>query len=292
MKTLKVLPLIAFFCLFNLHHALSQTVKDSIQYKVETVDGNEFIGQILSQDSTVVNLKTEKLGTLSIKRKDITSLKQISALKSKDGAYWFENPQATHYLTSGNGYGLKKGEAYYQNAWILFNHFNVGITNNFSIGAGLFPTFLFASSNVPVWLTPKVTFPIKENQINIGVGALLGTVAGVDKSSFGIVYGVSTFGSRDKNISIGLGYGYLDGDFSKKPMISVSGLIRTGPRGYIITDNYMFQAGSQTNFIFSLGGRRLIKRVGLDYGLFVPVYKQMTDFIAIPWLGLIIPLGK
>jgi hypothetical protein len=41
-----------------------------------------------------------------------------------------------------------------------------------------------------------------------------------------------------------------------------------------------------------LGGRSIIKKVSLDYGLFIPFASEMDNFVAFPWLGLEIPLGK
>jgi hypothetical protein len=44
--------------------------------------------------------------------------------------------------------------------------------------------------------------------------------------------------------------------------------------------------------LMSLGGRSIIKHVGLDYGLFIPVGGEVNAFVAVPWLGLTIPFGN
>lgn len=44
--------------------------------------------------------------------------------------------------------------------------------------------------------------------------------------------------------------------------------------------------------LLSMGGRRIIKKAGLDFGLFLPMGKDIGTFIAIPWLGLTIPFGN
>lgn len=292
MKTKSILALIFFLLLMNYHNLRAQSAQDTIRYRVETSDGNEYIGTILSRDSLSVKLSTKNLGNISIIRKEIVKMTPISSTKARNGTYWTENPQATRYFISGNGYGLKSGEAYYQNTWVLFNQFNAGLTNNISFGGGLIPTFLLGGKEVPVWITPKIHFPIQKDKINVSAGALIGTTLGNESTSFGFLYGVSTFGSRDYNISLGLGYGFSDGEWSKHPLISLSALIRTGPRGYFITENYFLDAGDQTLCFLSLGGRQIIKRVGLDYGFFIPISKDIREFIAIPWLGLIIPLSK
>lgn len=130
-----------------------------------------------------------------------------------------------------------------------------------------------------------------KDKINVGVGALAGSVIGVQNSTFGILYGISTFGSRDKNLNIGLGWGFAGGEMAKNPTVNISGMIRTGARGYLITENYFI--GTPKNFmvLMSLGGRRIIKHTGLDFGAVIPLGANIGSFVAIPWLGFTIPFG-
>jgi hypothetical protein len=44
--------------------------------------------------------------------------------------------------------------------------------------------------------------------------------------------------------------------------------------------------------MLSMGGRSIIKKISLDYGLFIPLSSDMDGFVAIPWLGLEVPFGK
>jgi len=121
---------------------------------------------------------------------------------------------------------------------------------------------------------------------------LLGTVIGEEEAGFGILYGLSTFGSRDGNLSIGLGYGYAGGSFANSPMVNINGMIRTGAKGYLLTENYYIPTGDESLIIISLGGRTIIHRSGLDYGLFIPIIDGLDSFVAIPWLGITIPFGQ
>ena len=209
-----------------------------------------------------------------------------------NGKYWFDNPQSARYLWSPNGYGLKKGEAYFQNIWVLFNQVSVGITNSFSVGAGMVPLFLFGASYSPVWITPKFSVPLSNDRVNFGFGALLGTVIGVSHSDFDLVYGITTIGTRDKNVSLGLGYGYAGGRWGNTPTISVSGLLRIGARGYLLTENYYLDTGDHFQILGSLGARLIIGKIGLDFGGVLPVTLNQADIIIIPWLGLTVPFGK
>ncbi|MDP2338653.1 MAG: hypothetical protein Q8N05_19830, partial [Bacteroidota bacterium] len=100
-----------------------------------------------------------------------------------------------------------------------------------------------------------------------------------------------TFGSKDKNLNIGLGWGFAGGEMAKNPTVNISGMIRTGPKGYLLTENYFI--GTTNNFVVltSIGGRRIIKNVGLDYGFWIPLGADIESFVAVPWLGFTIPFG-
>ena len=254
-------------------------------------DGNEFIGHIVSEDSSTLILKTEKLGNLNISKKDVEKITPIKPESIKEGQYWFENPQSARYLWSPNGYGLKKGEGYYQNIWVLFNQVSYGVTNNISIGAGMIPVFLFGGGATPFWITPKLSIPVVKDKFNVGAGALLGTVLGESGTGFGLLYGLTTAGSRDMNVTLGVGYGVSGSGWAESPLISLSALARTGARGYLITENYYINMDGETLVLLSAGFRWVIRKAGLDFGLVMPLTEDLT-FIAIPWLGVTIPFGK
>lgn len=273
--------------------SLQQTPTDTLPvYLVETIDDNEYTGQILDQDADKVILKTEALGIITIPKANIKRIQVLDNLQVVKGQVWFENPQATRYFWTPNGYSLKAGEGYYQNVWVLFNQASIGVTDNISLGLGMVPLFLFAGAPTPIWITPKVSFPIKKDKVNIGAGALVGTVLGEDVGGFaGIAYGIATFGSRDKNITAGLGYGFADGGWADAPIINLSAMIRTGRRGYFLTENYFAAFDGDVAIILFAGGRRVGKGFSLDYGLIVPAVTG-SDFVAIPWLGIMVPFGR
>lgn len=273
----------------NFTHA--QAKQDSIKSRIETIDGNEYIGVILERSADKIRLKTDKLGEISILNKDIKRVSEISSARYKNGTYWLDNPQSTRYFWSPNGYNLKKGEGYYQNVWILFNQAVYGITDHFSAGIGVMPLFLFAGAATPAWITLKYSVPVVKDKINLGAGALLGTIIGGGGGTAGILYGISTFGSKDKNLSIGMGWGFAGGQLASTPTININGMIRTGAKGYFITENYFIGTPDNFGVIMSLGGRRIIKNFGLDYGLLIPVGSGIGSFVAIPWLGFTVPFG-
>lgn len=291
MKKSFLLAIVVVIVCFS-HITNAQDVKDSIRVQIETVDGNEYIGVILNQTKESVEIKTDKIGKITIPQSEIRKISEIKINKAKNGAYWLDNPQATRYFWAPNGYNLKQGEGYYQNVWVLFNQFVYGFADHFSAGIGTMPLFLFSSPYTPVWITAKVSVPVKKDKFNIGAGALMGTVVGESNTGFGILYGIATIGSKDKNLNIGLGWGYADGRIASNPTINIAAMIRTGAKGYFITENYFI--GTPDNFVVlaMIGGRRIIKHTGLDFGAMIPLGGDINTFVAIPWLGITVPFGS
>jgi len=280
-----VFALASFYC-------AAQDQVDTLTYYIQTTDGNTYRGKILTQDSLEVLFSLERFGEHRFLKTEIKKLQPLEKKKLVGEEYWMDNPQATRYFFSPNAYGLKKGEGYYQNVWVMVNSFAVGVTDYLSIGAGVVPLFLFAGAPTPVWITPKFSVPVAKEKFNLGGGALMGTILGEEDTGFGILYGISTLGSKDKNVSLGLGYGYAGGDWAKAPMINLNTMIRFGPKGYFISENYFVQTEGTTALILSLGGRHIIQNAGLDYGLIFPFISEMDSFIAFPWLGITIPFGN
>ncbi len=293
MKNQIILLLVLSFGFINHCLGQSQNSSDTSQlWRIELQNENVYIGKILNRNSETISFDSRELGVITLQVRDIKSMTQVTDGRIRDGDFWFENPQSMRYFWGPSGYGLKKGQGYYQNAWIFFNQFTFGITDNTSIGVGLVPLFLFGGGPTPVWITPKVSIPIQEN-FQLGVGALVGGVLATDTDGpFGVAYGTATFGTRDKNFSLGLGYGYAGGEWANVPTITISGMIRTGKKGYILTENYLIDVGDETFVLISIGGRTVGRNISLDYGGILPAVGDIGTLFVIPWLGISVPLGK
>lgn len=289
MKTRKSFLLLIFLIAF-IPSLKSQALHDSLFVVIETIDGNEFQGILIYRDEHEVKIETELLGVVSIPIRSVKSLKEINEKEFQGGEYWFRNPHSSRYFYGPSGYGLKRGEGYYQNTWVFFNQVSMGFSDHFTMGAGFIPAFLFGGSPTPAWLTPKISIPLIKDKINLGAGALIATIIGERESGLGILFGTITYGSIDKNSTLGLGWAYSSEGFGDYPTLSLSGMVRTGKKGYFLTENYLISTEWETIGILSAGGRYVQKKMAIDYGLFLPV--NVGEFFAIPWLGITLPFGQ
>lgn len=265
----------------------AQVQIDTLSWEIETLDGNSFIGKLIEQDKDKILLETEIYGRINIPRKSIKDMVQIQPEEMVGDEYFFKNPHASRYFFAPNGYGLEKRKGYYENTWILFNQVSYGFNDYFTVGAGVMPLFLFGGTPTPVWITPKVQFPLVKDKWNIGTGILLAAIV-PEEGVAGIPYFVNTFGSRDHNLTIGIGYGFTGDGWAEMPIFNLSGITRLSKKTFFMTENYYLNIDGQSVGLISLGGRTVQKRLAVSYGLVIPI-ADLGFFLAIPWLGINIP---
>ena len=259
-------------------------------YRVETTDGQVLIGALMNETEQEVVIDARELGEVTIQRENIERLEELSPERFRDGEYWFPNPQSTRYFFAPNAIGIPKGTGYYQNTWVLFNNVNYGVSNNFSIGAGTVPVFLFGAEALPIWLLPKFSVSTPRETLHLAGGAVLGGVLGVgDSEGAGLLYGSATLGGRDHNVTLGLGYGFADGGFTDRPALNISGMTRVGRTTYLISENYVFP-GVEDASLLSVGVRWAPENFAVDVALVRPL--DAEGIVGIPWLGVTVPFGR
>ncbi len=302
MKDTRLLLLTAIISLsFFYSHTFAQVgnMKDSTQiWHISTLDGNDYIGTIVEQDAEKVVLLTNTVGEIKIPKRQIKVMEPVKKEQIVNGSYWYDSPHNTRYFFAPNGYGLKKGEGYYQNIWIWLNQVTYGFTDYFSLGVGVVPTFLFGAGRFPFWLTPKFSLPIRKDKLNLGAGVIYFNAIGDDfggSGGAGLAYGTITAGPRDRNITLGLGWGFAEGEWGSYPAVTISGMYRKSKNFCFLTENYIIPIGNgETVGLISIGGRYMAKRMAFDFGLFRPLISDcgLCAFIGLPWLGINIPFGR
>ncbi len=287
------LVLVVLACTAAVHTARAQEPADSSDvWVIETRDGNSYVGRILEQADGVIRVQTASLGVIAIREEDVTGMRRLSPHSLVEGEVWEENPQASRYFWAPNGHGMRTGSGYYQNVWVLFNQVSYAFSDVMTIGFGTVPLVLFGGVETPIWFTPKVSIPVVPDKVSLGVGTLIATVVGATTEFAGIAYGVATFGARDRNLSVGLGYGYQGSEWGRHPAIMIGGMRRVSRRGYLLMENYLIASPDESVGLFLLGGRYILERISIDYGGILPVAAGIDRPFVIPWLAIVVPFGE
>jgi opacity protein-like surface antigen len=262
--------------------------RSSQMYRVELNDGSVFFGQILEQDEQRIILKTKSIQRIELLRSDIKQLEAISSSAFRDGSYWFPNPNSTRYLFGSSAFNLKKGEWSYQNTYLFFNAVNVGITDFLSVGVGLELVSTIGSissgSFEPVFFfTPKVGVPVTDN-FSAGGGLLLFSFPDFDggREQLSIAYGTGTFGNVDKNLTVGMGWGYFDGEFSPSPVVTIAGLSRFSRKLAFVSENWFVPSEGYYG-IYSYGLRFIREKLAVDLAFLNNADIASGFFIGVPY---------
>ena len=123
------------FLLFTVSSSFAQQ-DTSKTYRIVLNNGTEIFGTITHMQDSVVTVEAKEVGQVTILKKNIKAMTQVSEANFKNGEYWYPNPNSTRYLIGPTAIPLKAGEGYYQNIDLLLNSFNVGVTDFLSIGGG------------------------------------------------------------------------------------------------------------------------------------------------------------
>lgn len=304
MKTrIFTLLLLVVFAATNARAQDADTTAFPVNAVIFLKDGTQLRGILLSESPVGAKIRTDNLGEIIITADKIDRIEKNDEGFYNKGVYWFPNPNYSRYLFAPSAFPLSKGEGYYQNAYLFINSASVGVTDHFTMGGGflLNPTFRYWGA---AFLTPKVSFPSQSN-VTFSVGAI---VLGAYFPNFGLFnpdrevstflggigYGNVTFGNKEKNGSIGLGWGFANGNIGSRPTINLSYMTRVGRRVGLVTENWVFIPGQGASAVGILSGgvRFFGEKLSADVGLLVPAVKDIGIFIAYPYVDFVVKFGK
>lgn len=258
------------------------TIPDSAHVQMlTTLDGSTFIGRIVEITEDDVRFESD-LGMMSIKIAKIVEVKEVPAASFKQGAYWFPNPNDTRLLFAPTGRSLKAGTGYFADYYLFFPMLAYGITNNITVAGGMSLIPLLPIDDQLFYFTPKVGFDL--GSISLSAGALIAGLPGEDLPAVGIMYGVGTLGSADNNVTAGMGFGFVDWEFSGKPFLMLGGQYRLSRRFSFVSENWLFPGLDEP---FLSGGIRFFgEKISVD--LAVIVLPELDAGYPIPYIDFVV----
>jgi len=283
---------IAIFSLFRVNGQNSTgtvAIKTDKQYEIVLNDGAVFTGTILSRDSATIVFQTNSIARIDIPVRQMKSLKEIQPPIPGKRSYKLANPFPTKYFFTQSAINLQKGEGYYQNTYVFLNSVNYGITNYFSIGAGveILSTIGSISSNTfsPTWyIAPKLGFKVSD-RFYLGGGVTFANIGGFfDNAKIGMGYGLATFGSTEHNFSIGMTNIYDIDNHDNTVLVTLAGMTRVSERLALVTENYISTSNDIGNSIFSYGIRFIASKISVDLGFINNKDIVKSLFLGVPYV--------
>ncbi len=246
-------------------------------------DGTTLVGAPVSSDSLTWSVRV-KAGTFAVSRGEVVEAEWVSLSSLHEGEYWPPTPTGTRLLFGPTGRSLPHGEGYMADQYLFLLNGAYGVTDRFTMGVGMsvLPSGNFLRNNL-YYLMPKYALA-RHDDFNASVGAFIGTLPAANANSFnsfGIAYGVATFGPTDRSLTAGLGYGFVNGHFADKPAVLLGTELRLSRRVAFISENYVLPGTD--GVLLSYGLRLIGDRLSTDLA-FVNSTRSGV-FPGIPWLG-------
>jgi hypothetical protein len=265
---------------------LTVAADTSARQLIRLRDGSTVLGRIIQSWSDSARVES-MAGTLMLHRADIASVKLVPTTSIHDGTVWPEDPNSTRLFFAPTGRMLKRGEGYIANHWIFLMDGYAGLTDRFTLGGSmsLLPSDNFLKNNV-YFISPKIGLTQGET-FNTAVGAWIGgapfSSAAGSVNTFGIAYGVATWGGLDGAFTLGGGYGFAEGKVARNPMVMIGGTRRVSRRVSFVTENWIFP-NVQEHPLVSAGIRTIGEGVSWDIGA-VTVLGTSGGTVLVPWFG-------
>jgi hypothetical protein len=262
----------------------------ALVYAVTLANATTLIGRITMVSTDSVRVVSSAM-TATVARREVRSVRAYLASALHDGVLWPDNPYATRLLFAPTAIPLRRGDGYVADFWIFFASAAVGVTDRFTLGAGMSLLPLDNFTDNLFYALPKYTV-VSQPRLKVALGALMASVpwssndsGGRSRQSLGILYGVATTGSPESNLTLGAGWGYVGGTLANKPVITVGGQHRATKRIALISENWLVPFDNDAGGFVSYGVRMLGEKIAVDFALGSPVGRDKFYFPGVPLLG-------
>jgi hypothetical protein len=248
-------------------------------------DGSELIGNVSDEDSTSMSFTTLSGIPMAIPRGQVKTMQVLSG-GIVAGEYRHVDPNQTRLFFAPTGRTLKGGEGYFSAYEIFFPFLAIGVTDFLNLAGGI--SLVPGASSQIFYLAPRVRFAQLGN-LHLSGGVLYINLTGEGEEGVGIAYGVGTFGTSNEALTVGLGWGFAQGELQNKPILLIGGELRASNTVKFISENWI-PPNSDIVWL-SIGVRFFGENLAADIALVHPAGSKMTGFPFIPWLGFAYNFG-
>lgn len=286
MKTATLTCLICFAALLVLAPAKAQEKNVYPQGTVRLVltDGSVLIGVIEHEDESEIMLRSGSGIMSTVPREQVRTIFPLEGKR-----YHRVDPNGTRLFFAPTARPVGTGAGYVAFYEVLVPFAAVGAGSAVTLAGGV---TINPGSERLAYMAPKVTI-LNKPSMSLAVGGI-GVVAlgSQDTESFGLLYGVSTFGQPHASLTAGLGVGFGDGGFAEHPVMVLGGEYQMSNSVKVLTENYIF-VGLKDGLLVSGGIRFFGDKLAADIGLFTlpALVTEGMGFPFIPWLGFAYNFG-
>ncbi len=290
-------------------HAMAAPAEENSQadsyYRIELNKGSVLIARKVGETAGTLTLVTAEGITISVEKSSIVSMKEAE-FDAEKKEYKRRDPNYSRLLFSPTGRPLKEGEGYISDYYVVLPGVAYGITDSISLSGGvtILPTPGFFKNQI-VYIAPRIGTEIDSRWAFSGgfLAAFPTSTENIDGYG-GLLYGVGTYGLRDKSLTMGVAYGFISftdtaresetspevttRHYEDSPIVMLGGNIRLANSVSLVSENWLVVKSLDTlkNSPFGLAVRLFGDNIAVDLG-FIFIYPAIRQGIPVPWLSFI-----
>ncbi len=261
-------------------------------YRLTLQSGSLITGTLVGRTPGFILLQSTGFGEVSIPSAHILKIESLGSRQPFPDKHPYPNPNYTRYLFAPSALPMKKGEWYYQNAYVLANSGNMGVTNSLTLGGGVILP-------LAAYITPKYGVKVVKN-VYCAAGLFYSLLPAFNDEQavhhLALGYGLLTYGNYDHNLTLGFGHGYAGSDWLHAPIATFNGMTRISRRVMLITENWLIRYKTAdfpetiygNEFLFSYGARFIWPRLAVDVAFYNNAYIQEFLPIGVPYIDFVL----
>jgi len=264
-------------------------------------DGSVVYGFLSARTDDQVSVSSVSLGELIIPISEIQAISYVDVknIQTDKNGFLIDYHNSTHNLFFPTGYNLRKGQSYYENVYVFLNSFSYGVTDNLTLTASFeIASILFAQDVPLMFVSAKFGLPFAKEKAAFGISASYVFIPNNDGDNFAFLTGSFTGGTRNNNVTLGLGIGFnvRNGINDEVIPLSLSTMQRFSKKISFVSENWLFVEDDfgNTSGIISAGLRFHFKdnRGAFNAALYRPLQDDPIEFLAIPFVSATIAIGR
>lgn len=276
MKNILILLFLTLYSIDGNSQLISMEEDQSIEITLQ--NGRKISGKVKSVNNETIMIESV-LGDIIIKRENIKKVvKSIGEVMSR--VYQNFNDS---YFSMPSALPVGKGNHYYKTYNLVYNQFNLGVSDNFSLGVGFESLSFFNGQFSQLFVvSPKYSIAIDKN--HLGIGTSLYFLPSSDEIA-GLTYINYTIGSETKNLTLGSSFAYVSDVDDLELIFNISLMYPISKKTIFISELLL---GSFDGNLLNIG-TRFMSKSGISFDACAVFPSNETDFFAYPLLVLSLP---
>jgi len=262
--------------------------QDQQPVRIVLEDGSRLVGTILEETDDAVQFRTASGVEMTLPRDRIKAIEPLRGTIEK-GDFIRYDPNRTRLFFAPTARSQGTGQGYVALYEVFFPYVSVGLGNVASIGGGitLFPSvdeqFVYGAAKVSLYERRAVSF---------AAGGFLLTTTGTYGSG-GFLLGVGTFGPPHRSLTLGMGFGFGNGDFEETPAFLVGAEVQLSNSIKFVSENYVIPE-IEDGVLFAGGLRFFGERLAADFALVATIdsFQDVDGLPVLPWIGFSYSFGR